>query len=786
MTVHQIGIRELVEFLLRTGDLSPVISSENTPQEGSRIHRKIQRSRPSTYNAEVALKTSFDYQNDEYVINGRADGIDTKHDQILIEEIKTSDLEYTAIPQSTLDLYWGQVKVYAYIVLQDQDLASLTMQLTYIQTPDEIITTKQQVITKDEANQFLTDLITEYKEWLKLRRELDERRIFSAKQLKFPFANYRPGQHQLATNVYKTIMLEKHLFVEAPTGTGKTISTLFPAIKSMGEELIRRVFYFTAKQSTRHVVEDTISIMSKKGLTLKSITLTAKDKITFPAEKDVAPEENPYMVGYYDRVRPAIKDLIQNENQITKETIQKYAEKHKVDPFEYSLDVSLFCDVIICDYNYLFDPQVHLQRFFSVPDKDNCFLIDEVHNLVQRSREMYSATLESTPIDPLIKLLSRKKAANAKLISKLKSLKRSFKRYSKDAAATVDHQLAQLEPLTNFNTTLGDLIEVTHQWLATQPPSDTVDAVIDYYFACRSYYLMVQFYDETYRTRIIVNGNRIVFRQFCLDPSEHLKESLDLGRAAILFSATLSPINYYQQVLGNEEESLCMISNSSFPQKNSQVIIANNINTLYANRQNSIEPICETILTMISAKAGHYMVFFPSTTYMNLVLNRFVERYPNVTVVNQRPDMDNAARQEFLDEFRSPDGQTKIGFALLGGIFSEGINLKYDALIGVGIVSVGLPGMNEESDLIRDYFDQLNGQGFSFAYQLPGFNNVSQAAGRVIRTDDDKGVIVLMDRRFNQTRYRQIFPQNWQNIQVSNNDRQLNHLLGQFWKNGNV
>lgn len=180
------------------------------------------------------------------------------------------------------------------------------------------------------------------------------------------------------------------------------------------------------------------------------------------------------------------------------------------------------------------------------------------------------------------------------------------------------------------------------------------------------------------------------------------------------------------------------------------------------------------------------MVFFPSNTYMNLVLNRFVERYPDVTVVNQRPDMDNAARQEFLDEFRTPDGQTKVGFALLGGIFSEGIDLKYDALIGVGIVSVGLPGINEESDLIRDYFDQLNGQGFSFAYQLPGFNNVSQAAGRVIRTDDDKGVIVLMDRRFNQTRYRQIFPQNWQNIQVSNNDRQLNHLLGQFWKNGNV
>ncbi|KRL20536.1 ATP-dependent DNA helicase [Lentilactobacillus kisonensis] len=786
MAVHQIGIRELVEFLLRTGDLSPVVTSENTAQEGSRIHRKIQRSRPTTYQSEVALKTTIKYENDDYVISGRADGIDNHDDKVLIEEIKTSDLEYDTIPQSTLTLYWGQVKVYAYIVMHDQQLDSLAMQLTYVQTPDELITTKQQTITKDEADDFFNNLIKEYEGWIKLRRELDDRRVSSSKQLKFPFENYRPGQHLLATNVYKAIMLEKHLFVEAPTGTGKTISTLFPAIKSMGEQLISRIFYFTAKQSTRHVAENTIAIMSKTGLNLKSITLTAKDKITFPEEKDVPPEENPYMVGYYDRVRPAIKDLIEHVDQITKETIQQYAKKHTVDPFEYSLDVSLFCDVIICDYNYLFDPQVHLQRFFSLPDKQNCFLIDEVHNLVQRSREMYSATLQSGPIDPLLKLLAHNKAANAKVISKLKSLKRSFKRYSKDTAATVDKQIAQLAPLDNFNKTLGDLIEVTHQWLATQPPSDTVDAVVDYYFQCRSYYLISQFYDDTYRTRIIIDGNQISFRQFCMDPSNQLKESLNLGRAAILFSATLSPINYYQRVLGNEADSLCMISDSSFPPKNCQVIIANNINTRYANRQNSVEPICDTIYTMISQQTGHYLVFFPSMTYLNLVLNQFVTSHPDITVLNQKPDMDNAARQDFLDQFRNADGQTKVGFALLGGIFSEGIDLKNDALIGVGIVSVGLPGINAESDLIRDYFDQLNGQGFSFAYQLPGFNNVSQAAGRVIRTDDDKGVIVLMDQRFNQTRYRQIFPKNWQNIKVSNTTPQLKNLLQSFWKNGNV
>ncbi|MDH5105314.1 ATP-dependent DNA helicase [Lentilactobacillus diolivorans] len=785
MAEHQIGIRELVEFLRRSGDLSPATSSENTAREGSRIHRKLQHHRPETYQSEVALKTSFDYLDDSYVISGRADGIDLGNDKALIEEIKTSDLAFDTLPESTLKLYWAQVKVYSYIYMQDKSIDTIDMQLTYVQTPDEQITIRKQPIDLTEATKFFDALIKEYQEWIKLRHELDERRIKSARHLKFPFSNYRAGQHQLAANVYKTIALEKHLFVEAPTGTGKTISTLFPAIKSMGEALINRIFYFTAKQSTRHVAENTIGIMADKGLTIKNITLTAKDKIIFDQERDLAPEENPYMVGYYDRIRPAIKDIIQNEDQITKPLIQKYAQKHQVDPFEFSLDVSLFCDVIICDYNYLFDPQVHLQRFFSVPDKQNCFLVDEVHNLVQRSREMYSATLTASPIDPLVSQLAKKKAANSKVIKSLQSLKRSFRRYSKPAATTDDQQIAQLAPLDNFNNTLGDLIEVIHEWLATQKPGETVDAVVDYYLQCRSYYLISQFYDDTYRTRIIIDDHTIIFRQFCMDPSKQIQASLNLGRAAILFSATLSPIAYYQRVLGNEPDSLCMISASSFPKQNCQVIIANNINTLYANRNNSIKPICDTIFTLISQKAGHYMIFFPSMAYLTMVRDQFGQQHPDVQILSQQAEMDNTARIDFLNEFRTDPQQTKVGFALLGGIFSEGIDLKNDQLIGVGIVSVGLPGMNKESDLIRDYFDQLNGQGFSYAYQLPGFNNVSQAAGRVIRTDEDKGVIVLMDQRFNQTRYRQIFPKHWTNIEVSNNQTQLKKELNNFWKNGN-
>lgn len=784
MTVHRIGIRQLIEFLRRTGDLNPLTSSDNTAQEGSRIHRKLQKRRPKSYQAEVSLKTSFEFLEDEYVIEGRADGIDRRDDGVLVEEIKTSDLDFEALPESTSQLYWAQAQVYAYLLMhQEENLAEVTLQLTYVQTPDETITTKTKPYTKQEAAAFFSALITDYQEWLALRHKLDQQRINSAQALKFPFPNYRPGQRQLAVNVYKTILLEKHLFVEAPTGTGKTISTLFPAIKSMGESLINRIFYFTAKQSTRQVAEEAISLMARKSLKLKSITLTAKDKISFPAEKGVPPEKNPYMIGYYDRVRPAMMDILTHEDQLTRSVIETYAEKHKVDPFEFSLDVSLFCDIIICDYNYLFDPQVHLQRFFATPDKSNCFLIDEVHNLVHRSREMYSATLSRSPITPLIKALSQHRAANQKLIKKLRSLQRSFTHYGKVAEATVDHQIAQVEPLTNFNQTLGELINETHDWLAHQTLTDTVDQVVNYYLQCRSYYLISQLYDTTYRTRIILDDvhHEITFRQFCLDPSQHLKESLDLGRAAILFSATLSPINYYQRVLGNETDSLQMISTSSFPPKNCQIIIANNIDTRYVNRHNSLQPICDMIDAMVSQKAGHYLIFFPSMAYLEAVLTQFTETYPAIQTFRQSADMDHDARQAFLAEFRHHPQQTKVGFALLGGIFSEGIDLKHDQLIGVGIVSVGLPGMNAESDLIRDYFDALNGQGFSFAYQLPGFNNVSQAAGRVIRTSTDKGVVVLMDQRFSQSRYRQIFPPHWTNLQVVNSAQQLGKQLQKFW-----
>ncbi len=448
----KIGIRQLVEFVLRQGDLNEVKNSQNTALNGAKIHRQLQSSRGEDYDSEVYLKKIVTMNDTDYIIAGRADGIQLNDDGALIEEIKTSDQVFEDLSTNTLTLYWGQIKVYGYLLLQEHpDLEQVTLQLTYFQVINEKITKTQQILHRAELDAFFHDLITEYEYWLTLRADLRRQRNASIEDLPFPFPAFRPGQHELAGAVYKTIRLQKRLFVEAPTGTGKTISTLFPAIKAMGEDVIERLFYLTAKQSTRHVAEEAVTLMSHDGLKLKSITLTAKDQIRFPEEQDVLPEDNPYMIGYYDRLKPALKDLLTHEDQITRSVIEQYARKHTVDPFEFSLDTSLFCDVIICDYNYLFDPLVYLQRFFSERDDDNFFLVDEVHNLVSRSRDMYSAAVSDQPISALLKLAKPDKSQPSDdLQRELKKVRRSFTRISK---TLIDDQVTEQvlpDPRTNY------------------------------------------------------------------------------------------------------------------------------------------------------------------------------------------------------------------------------------------------------------------------------------------------------------------------------------------------
>ncbi|USS88360.1 PD-(D/E)XK nuclease family protein [Fructilactobacillus hinvesii] len=779
--VQKIGVRELVGFILRSGDLNSSLSSFNTPQAGTRIHKQLQRHRGSDYQAEVALKTEVELNGRPVLIHGRADGITTHDGQVEIEEIKTSDAEWGNLPTNQLTLYWGQVKLYAALLMRaDPDVSSVALTLTYVQTPDELIMREHQSISRTQALDFFTQVTAEYESWLALKEQLALDRVQTAAQVSFPFPSYRKGQRELAAAVYKSAVLGKHLLLEAPTGTGKTISTLFPAVKAFATDQVERLFYLTAKQSTRRVAEEALELLRQHGLRIQSITLTAKEQIQFPEEADLEPEQNPYFQGYYDRLKPALKAILSERQHLTKAVVQDYARRYQLDPFEFSLDVSLFCDVIVCDYNYLFDPVVKLQRFFTVENQQNFLLVDEAHNLVDRAREMYSTELTQTDCATLLQSLPRNQA-NRALRRRLQELLQQFERLQTELP-TGKTTAERAKPDEVFTMAVTKSLDSLRRWLAKHPTDPLVETVQQFFLTVTTYLKINDLFGDNFRWRIIMTEETVTVRIFCLDASPFIKAQLELARGSVLFSATLSPLTYYQRVLGDNPKELKYQLPSPFNSNSQTILIATYINTTYNQRTNSLASIVASIHKLVTSKQGNYLVFAPSYAYLDQIYQAYRKQYPHQLVQKQHPNMDANARDQFLAAFQQPETHPIVGFALLGGIFSEGIDLVGDRLIGVAIVGVGLPGLNTETNLIRDYFEQHNGRGFEFAYQLPGLNHVFQAAGRVIRTIHDRGVILLLDRRFAEPRYRQWFPASWQQAQIVHNPAELTRQLQTFWQ----
>ncbi|USS85731.1 ATP-dependent DNA helicase [Fructilactobacillus myrtifloralis] len=778
--MQKVGVRELVGFILRSGDLNSALSSFNTPQAGTRIHQRLQRKRSQSYQAEYALQTEVECAGEPLLIHGRADGAILHETSAELEEIKSSDVEFNQLPANQLTLYWGQVKLYAALLMREQpQLTQVTMKLTYVQTPDEIITQTEQTIERDAALDFLTSIVQEYAEWRKLQQQLASERLQSAQTLTFPFPAYRAGQRELAAAVYKSAVRGKQLLAEAPTGTGKTISTLFPAIKAFATTPLERIFYLTAKQSTRRVAEAALDQLRQHGLRVKSITLTAKEQIQFPEEQTLTPEENPYFLGYYDRLKPALKAILTEQRHLTPDLIQTYARKYILDPFEFSLDVSLFCDVIIGDYNYLFDPVVRLQRFFAATNDRQFFLVDEAHNLVDRAREMYSTSLSAVDLENTLALIPENKPNHAVRL-KFKNLRRHFRRLQ-TALDAGELQSDNVDLDDGFTNAVTQLTTALRKWLPQQPAGPKLDPILQFFFACTTYLKITELFGSNFRFRLLQQDHHVTVRLFCLDAAPFISEQLDAGRGAVLFSATLSPLDYYQQVLGDNPETLKYQLPSPFPINSQTILIATYINTTYNQRTNSLAKIIASIHELVTSRPGNYLIFAPSHAYLEQIYAAYRQQFPTQPVTVQTAAMTTDERDQFLAAFQQPTTKPVVGFALLGGLFSEGIDLVGDKLIGVAIVGVGLPGLNPETNLIQAYYEARNGQGFAFAYQLPGLNHVFQAAGRVVRSMQDHGVVLLLDQRFAQARYRTWFPATWNHYRLVHNLSELQQQLQAFW-----
>lgn len=773
--IIKISIRNLVEFIMRHGSIDNRYTSSIKAIEGIRGHQRVQKSYGDNYTAEVPLKYTLTYEDLEIMVEGRADGILIEDEKTIIDEIKTTTKDLLLIDENTNPLHWAQAKCYGYIYSMQNELDNIDIQITYYNIDTKSTRILRQSYTLKELEEFFFWLIDEYKSWAQLESDWVNKRNESIKKLKFPFENYRPGQRELAVRVYKSITDSKKCFAQAPTGTGKTISTIFPAIKAMGEDKTSKIFYLTAKTITREVAQNTISLMRKKDLNLKAVTITAKEKICKMEEVNCNPEYCPYANGYFDRINNSLKDILLKYNDYSKENIEKISEEYMLCPFELSLDLTNLSDVIICDYNYVFDPRVYLKRFFDTKTTDYTFLIDEAHNLVDRAREMYSATLNEEKFVKVKKLISKKDKRITKVIKEIQSY---FEDKLDDLTTVDENDLVESEAPLELCEILSSFIKFVDEYLART--NEENEELMDLYFDVYSFLSISDFYDKNYTTIYTKTFNGMTIKIYCVNPQKVIEEKMKKAKSNIIFSATLIPMDYFMKMYSYDEEDFIINLKSPFDVKNRLLMIGDNVATTYNKRFETSCDIASYIANCVQAKKGNYMVFFPSYKYMELVFEKMKENYPDINTSIQESNMSEEEKEEFLSMFDEDNKETHVGFCVLGGHFSEGIDLTNDKLIGVIIVGVGMPQIGIERDIIKDHMKDSN-KGFDYAYVYPGMIKVLQAAGRCIRTDDDKGVILLLDKRYSQRIYQSLFPYEWYpNFRVRKSD-DVKTLCEKFW-----
>ena len=791
----RVSVRQLVEFIMRSGDIDNrrTGGADRAMQEGGRIHRMIQNRMGSEYHAEVPLSYIWKTENYEVVIEGRADGIIEHKDQITIDEIKGTYKDLKRIHEP-VGVHLAQAKCYAYFYAAAHQTMTIGIRMTYCNMDTEELKYFHENCTFLELQSWFEQVMSEYKKWADFEYEWKKKRTDSIKELVFPFP-YREGQKELVTYVYRTIYHKRKLFLEAPTGVGKTISTVFPTVKAMGEGLTDKIFYLTAKTITRTVAQECLDLLEKNGLQMKAVTLTAKDKICPLEETTCNPEQCPYAKGHFDRINDAMYDLLQNENHFSREKVIAYAENYMVCPFEMSLDMSLFSDMVICDYNYVFDPNVYLKRFFSegMAKSNYTFLVDESHNLLERGREMYSAILIK---EDFLKVKKIVKPLQPKLEKQLEKCNAELLTMKKRCETYRQEELIApfVMALTRVHASLDDFLE-DHEEFTDR------EEVLDLYFQISHFLNIYEIMDEKYvvYTQLMSDGDFMI-KLFCMDPSSNLKACMEKGRSTILFSATLLPIQYYKKLLGGEPQDYEVYAKSTFSEGKRALLIAGDVTSRYTRRnEGEYQKIARYIYEVTRQRYGNYLIFFPSHAFLDEVCKCFVQLYYDenyMECIVQEEYMSEKMREDFLNRFlgneachleefvdfpiEEEDDKLLLGFCVMGGIFSEGIDLKEDRLIGTIIVGTGIPQVGCERELLKNYFDSNGENGFDYAYRYPGMNKVLQAAGRVIRTAEDIGVIALLDERFLEFSYKRMFPREWTTYeQVSVDD--VSKKVEKFW-----
>ncbi len=759
----------------------------------ARIYEKLHLSFGMRYYDRVELTNTCKIDGIYFTVTGYADGVLCRDDGYTVDEVRVGspDKRYDAAEEQ---YHRARLALYAYFLCCAKECSEMEIRQLFFDTENGEIRIRKETATKAELQAICMSMISKVLWRAQIIRERARVRIPAAANALFPYKTLRDSQTEMIKECYRDIKHGNRLFCQAPTGIGKTVSTLYPSVKCIGEGVADKIFYLTSKQSIRREAFSAMSRMNKVGVGLRTCIISSRESMCKNAaaklrggrlSSNCNPDLCPYAKGYYDRVSYALADIIASGDGYDSRLISQIAEKHRVCPYELSLDLSELCDVIVSDYNYVFSPTVYLKRYFDGDREEKyIFLVDEAHNLPDRAREMFSSRLSKQEFEGLLALIGEASPLSSPCLSVITEFDRIGKLCEDDTKMSDDGDKVGFSVSRSLPDKLGEALTVFQKkcdiWMKNNPDHSACFYAEDISFKIFEYNKIAERYDKGYITFITKTSSDVSVLLYCLDPSNELSIALDRAQASILFSATLTPTDYFADILGGGKRTVSVSFRSPFPSENLCVAIVDKISTRYEDREKSYKKISSCIAATVSAKRGNYMVFFPSYSYMNEVRKIFTAKYPKVTVIEQQKNMTAQQKEEFISSF-ADDGKTRIAFCVLGGSFSEGIDLPGDRLIGVICVGVGLPGLSSENNIIRDYYEEKSGSGYDYAYTYPGMNSILQAVGRVIRTETDRGIAVLIDDRYAEPKYRSLFPDEWKGAKFAGNAQSLAEIAKNFW-----
>jgi len=775
MEVHLVSVKELVMFLHASGDMETQTKRKHARLIGRRLHSEHQSTYANGDDAEVLVRGRFEKTDYVLEVSGRIDGVLRRDGEVIVEEIKSTETALSLLKEDTFPAHINQARFYAYLYAKDHDLSSVNVRLTYIHHPSK---EKKRFETRSTFKQLEENahaLIDAYLQWLHIyeRHQYEKRR--SLQGLAFPFDDYREGQYHFMGAVYQTLVKEEILYATAPTGIGKTVAALYSGLKTLSNES-EKLFYLTAKNAGKSIAVQMVERMKDRGLIVKAITLNSKETMCLQDEVDCDPEICPYAKGFYNRLRKALEDIFVHDDVYEAKLIKQYGEYHTICPHEFALEISNYCDIVICDFNYVFDPRIRLIRYFEESAYEPRLLVDEAHNLIDRSRSMYSAELSQQAMQELFR--------------EIQSMKPSPKRALTDVLGWMEEAVANSEvEKSRFHaedTLDNDFLSRLHhaalqleKLLETHKKHKKRKHVREGYFTIAQFLRIAEFFGDAFRFVLEKDGEDVLFRIVCLDASKPLSEVIrERTKGAVLFSATLKPAAYYAALITRGEGRHFEVP-SPFDPKKLGVLIDVSTSTKYRDRKYSINRIVDTLYALLETKTGNYIVFFPSYEYLEMVYERFDKS--GYIVMKQRRGMAHFEREEFLEEFKAEAKKSKLLFSVLGGSFSEGVDYMGDALSGVFVVGVALPAFNRINEMIKDHYYSEGYNGFDYAYTYPGMRKVVQAVGRVIRSEEDKGLAILMDTRYEEPKYEALLPSHWQPVRVYE-DHYIQDFIRMFWE----